>query len=438
MADIQPLHGLRYNQSLTKNLRAVICPPYDIIPPSLHEELLLRSEYNFIRLEDSQPLPQDSANDNKYTRASALLQRWLKERILVSEENPAIYIHDHYFQYQSKEYRRRGIIARVRLEEWEKGIIRPHEGIIAAARDDRLNLLWALEVNTSPILAMYEDEDRRLASLLEIQERRKPIIRANMPDGERHVVRSVIDSATLAEISRYLAERPLYIADGHHRYTSALTYRREKMACTPDASSNSAFNFVMMTLVSFSDPGLMILAPHRLIRGIPGSVLDGLESRLGEFFHITKLALSRADAWTEVDKLVNKPDAPGFAYLSAESNNVLVLTLRDQTAMNQIMPYFHSELYRKLDVSIIDHVILEKILGMGIGGTDEAKISYSYDRQDAVSKIMKREFQLALLLKTVKPELIKTVADAGDKMPRKSTYFYPKAPAGLVVNPLTD
>lgn len=438
MADIQPFRGLRYRKSLVKDFASVICPPYDIISPTFHEELHKRSEYNFVRLEDAKNFPQDTANDNKYTRAAATLQQWLTQRVLIPERKPAIYLHDHYFQHQGKEWKRRGIMARVRLEEWETRVVRPHEGILGAARDDRLNLLWALHVNTSPVLAMYEDKRKRLANLLTEQEKLRPVITTTTPDGERHIVRAITDVEMLKKISAHFTNLPLYIADGHHRYTSALTYRREKAAVTPSASSDDAFNFVMMTLVSFTDPGLVILAPHRLIRGIEKSVIDTLEKRLIEFFDIMKLPLDDRDIWRKADKLMTQDSPVRFSCLTTGANHLSILTLKEHSIDGQTMPLFHSELYRKLDVSIIDHIILEKILGLGIGGSDETKINYRYDRQDALECVLKQEYQVAFFLKPVKPKLIKAVADVNDKMPRKSTYFYPKTPAGLVVNQLTD
>jgi uncharacterized protein (DUF1015 family) len=438
VADVQPFRGLRYSKSLVKDFSKVICPPYDIISPAFHEELHNRSEYNFIRLEDAKTFPQDTPTDNRYTRAAETLQKWLTDRVLISERKPAIYIHDHFFKQAGKEQRRRGIMARVRLEEWESGIIRPHEGILGPARDDRLSLLWALQVNTSPVLAMYADRRNRLATLLDSQDELKPVIDTVLPEGDRHVVCAITDKDVVGKISKHFDELPLYIADGHHRYTSALTYRREQAAMNPSFSSEAAVNFVLMSLVSFTDPGLIILAPHRLIRGIERSVIDTLETRLDEFFEITRLHIDAKDYWQKIDRLMKMTGNVRFASLITNTEHISVLTLKEHSIDGQTMPLFHSELYRKLDVSVIDHIILEKILGLGIGGADETKISYSYDREDALNRVSKGEYQVAFFLKPVRPDLIKAVADANDKMPRKSTYFYPKAPAGLVVNKLTD
>ena len=169
MAEIRPFHGVYYNQSLVKDLATVICPPYDIITPQMQQELYQRSEHNFIRLEFGRELPQDKDTDNKYTRAAATLGEWLEQGVLDDGETPAIYLHDHYFTYQGKEYRRRGIVCLVKLEEWSKMVVRPHEGTLSKPKGDRLSLLWALQANTSPILALFEDRRGRISSLLEAQ-----------------------------------------------------------------------------------------------------------------------------------------------------------------------------------------------------------------------------------------------------------------------------
>ena len=435
MAEIRPFRGLRYNQSLVNDLSAVICPPYDIIPPQLQQELYLRSEYNFVRLEAGRELPQDTLTDNKYTRSAATLERWLAQGILELDEAPALYLHDHYFRHQGEQYRRRGIIACVRLEEWDKMVIRPHEGTLSGPRDDRLSLLWALQANTSPILAMFEDQGQQLSSLLAAQERSKPLISLSSADGEKHNIWAITEPEIVNQISGSLVEQPLYIADGHHRYSSALAYQRARRAYAPSSSGDEAFNFVMMTLVDFNDPGLIILAPHRLVRGISKELLDGLMAKLEAFFEIGELPLSMPGIWQRVDQLLAEPKGVRLVFFGPAVGDLFVLGLRDMAAISQIMPYFHSELYKRLDVSIIDHIILEKLLEVGTGD-EYAEIAYCYDRQDAVNKVLDQEYQLTFFLSPVKSGLIKAIADDGDKMPRKSTYFYPKLPAGLVFNRL--
>jgi uncharacterized protein (DUF1015 family) len=434
VAEIRPFRGVHYNQPVVDDLSSVICPPYDIITSQLQQELHHRNQHNFIRLEYGRDLPQDTATDNKYTRSADILREWLEQGVLKVDETPAIYLHDHYFTYQGRKYKRRGIIVRVRLEEWDRRVIRPHEGTLAEAKGDRLSLLWALKANTSPILAMFEDKEQQVSSLLAAQETDKPLLSSGDIDGESHRVWAITRPEVVDSICGSLAEQPLYIADGHHRYESALAYQRERRTSYSSLSGDEAFNFVMMTLVDFSDAGLVVLPPHRLVRGIPRATIDELMTKLKLFFEIEKLPLSMPDVWRRADaSLTGNAGRLGVILFGLDPEHLFVLWLRDFAAASKMMPYFHSELYKKLDVSIVDHIILEKLLGLS-SGREEARITYGYDRLDAVSRVLDQEYQLAFLLSPVRIGAIKAIADAGDQMPRKSTYFYPKTPAGLVLN----
>ena len=437
MAEVHPFRGVRYNQELVKDLADVICPPYDIISPQLQQELYRRSQYNFVRLEHNRELPQDTATDNKYTRSAAILERWLEQGILVVDEAPTIYLHDHYFNYRGKERRRRGIIACVRLVEWDEKVVRPHEGTLVEHTDDRLSLLWVCQANTSSILALFEDQGQRVSSLLSAQEPSQPVISSSGDRGERHNVWAVTEPEVIDQICGSLAHQPLYVADGHHRYESALTYQRERRTRSPSVSGDEAFNFVMMELVDFSDPGLIILPAHRLVRGMSRATLNELTAKLGSFFEIEELPLDKPDVWQQIDRLLAAGETNGvrLVLLGLAEGRLLLLRLRDFTVADQMMPYFHSELYKRLDVDIVDDVILGKLVGLGSGG-GELTLSYSYDGEDAVNKVLEQEYQLAFLLSPVKVEVVKAIADAGDRMSKKATYFYPKAPAGLVFNQL--
>lgn len=436
MAEIRPFRGVRYNQQLVNDLSSVICPPYDVITPQLGQELYHLSEYNFVRLEQGRQLPQDTIRDNKYTRSAATLEQWLKLGVLRVDEAPAVYLHDHYFRHQEKQYRRRGIIVCVRLEEWDRKVIRPHEGTLAMPGNDRLSLLWALQANTSPILALYEDQGK-IASLLALAEGSQPVISLSTATGESHRIWAITEPGVISQIGASLAHKPLYIADGHHRYESALTHQRERQACAASLSGDEGFNFVMMTLVSFADPGLIILPPHRLVRGISRASLSGLLAKLRSFFEVEEMPLSTPGIWQRVDELLaGDADQVKLILFGLAPEHLYLLRLRNFAATSQMIPYFHCQLYKRLAVSILDHIILEKLLGLS-GGSEEASLDYSYDKLDAVNRVLNQEYQLAFLLSPVKVEAVKAIADAGDRMPRKSTYFYPKLPAGLVFHRLT-
>jgi len=433
MADVKPFRGVRYNRQSVGDLSAVICPAYDVITPRMGDELYSRSQYNFIRLEQGRELPQDTPAENKYTRSAATLEQWLKLGVLRADPEPAIYLHDQYFMHQGKRHCRRGIIVAVGLEEWDKGSIRPHEAIQGKPMGDRLSLLWALNANTSPILALYEDQGERLSSLLRLAGQGEPVIATGGDGGEEHSVWAITDPEIIADISAALSRQRLYIADGHHRYESALTYRRERLSCSPPASDKDGSALVAMTLVSFTDPGLLILPSHRLVGGIHKASLSQMRAELGELFEVEEVPLPAFDDWQRVEDFLMGKDAGELtlALFGLDREHLFLLRLRDFAATDEMMPYFHSDIYKRLDVSIIDHVILENMLGLG-GGGDGLVIDYGCDSQEAVARVLNEEFQLALLLSPIGAVTIKAIADAGDRLPKKSTYFYPKLPAGLV------
>ncbi|MGD1118769.1 MAG: DUF1015 domain-containing protein [Dehalococcoidales bacterium] len=433
MADIRPFHGIHYNPSQVKDLAKVICPPYDIIPPQLQQTLYERSENNFIRIEYGKELPQDKDNSNKYTRAAATLNLWLEQRVLIEDEKPALYLDEHQFSHQGKTLRRRAVNCIVRLEDWSKGIIRPHEGTLTKAKSDRLSMLWTLQANTSPIMALYEDKDGVIASFLNKEMKQKPAYSAANVDGESHRVWAVSGERVIGQVQDSLMNQPLYIADGHHRYESALAYQRERRGGpVPPGAKEEPYDFVMMTLLDMMEPGLVILPAHRLVRGLESSILEELPTRLNTFFDSKEYVLNKKDIGEQVHRLMAVNDGKVRLILCGlNQGRFLTLTLRDPDMVRPMFPAFHSELYQTLDVSIVDHVILEELLGISHEKVGSF-LDYVNDAPEAIKKVQDGEYQLGIIVNPVKPEVIKAIADSGDRMPRKSTYFYPKVPAGLV------
>jgi uncharacterized protein (DUF1015 family) len=434
MADIRPFRGVHYNKEAVDDISGVICPPYDIITPRMDEELHRRSPYNFIRIEYNRIQPGDSDTNNRYTRSAAIFRQWLEEKVMVADEAPAIYVHDQFFNLGGAAYRRRSLIVRVRLEAWEKNIIRPHENTFKGPKKDRINLLRALNANTSPVMAMYEDKDHLISSLLNGQDKGDLLISTAELDGERHNVWMITEPQAVKELIEYFKGKPLYVADGHHRYESALVYQRERSQCDSSSDLDAPYNFVMMTLLDMDDPGLIIFPTHRLLHGLEPSALHTLEDRLKQYFDIQELPLNHPDMWHRVDALM--VDGVGLKLLIAglSEGKMSILTLRDFASISSRMPSSHSDVYKKMDVSIVDHIILEEILGMQ--SDDERRIAYTHNRQEAVDRVLSGDCQLAVITGMVKSQTIKDIADVGDRMPRKSTYFYPKLPSGLIVNHL--
>ena len=436
MAELYPFRGIRYNQRLVMDLCKVICSPYDIITPERQRELYRRSEYNFVRLDAPVGSADDKCEDSKWQRAAATLNDWLDKGVLQIDGVPAIYIHDHYFAYLGKEYMRCGIVAVVRLEEWDKMIVRRHERILPELKKARLSQLKTMKAGTSPLLAFFKNQGGQVSSLLSAAKLGRPIISLSSTIEGRHNVWSITEPRLISRICDSLAEKPLYIADGHHRYEAALAYRAERRASYPSASRDDACNFAMMTLTSDSDPGLIVRPFHRLIRGIPESVLGGLLTGLKAFFKVEEWPLDMPNVWLKVDSLLanmdpDKPDEVVMVLFGLASDKIFVLRVGDLVAISRAMPASQSEEYKKLDVSIADQIILEKLLQI-TGGKREKLLAFSLDRRDAVQKVLGNKYQLALLLRTARVEQIMKIADAGETMPEKSTRFYPKPPTGFV------
>ncbi len=433
MADIRPFHGVHYSPALVKDLAKVICPPYDVITPQIQQELYQRSDFNFVRIEYGRDLPHDKDTDNKYTRASATLKNWLKQQVLVADASPSIYVNDHQSKHLGKTLHRREIHCLVKLEEWDRMIVRPHEGTLSRPKGDRLSLLWALQANTSPIMALYEDQEKRISGWLDAGTRGRPALSAGAVNGENHRLWAIKDEKTIVRICAYLADQPLYIADGHHRYESALAYQRERRSLLKSTAAGQPFDFVMMTLTDFADPGLVILPAHRLVRGLPQSSLDGLLPGLTTFFKAEELQPDKVARQAQINELLAEDTSEVKLLLCGPGQERLFrLILSDFNPVRSMIPYFHSELYQKLDVSIVDHVILEELLGLSHESAG-AYLDYTNDALEAIRRVREHEYQLALIVNPVKPQAIKSIADSGDRMPRKSTYFYPKVPAGLVL-----
>jgi uncharacterized protein (DUF1015 family) len=435
MADVRPFRGTHYNTDVIDDILEVICPPYDIISPQMQQDLYQVNKHNFVKVEFNRELPQDTPEDNRYTRAASALKEWSEEGVLVKDSGLATYLYDQHFRYKEKEYRRRSIIVDVRLEEWDSKNVRPHEGTLGGPKIDRINLIRACQGNTSSILSLYHDPEHRISSILEKKSSEAPLIQCSNADGEKHFIWAITDKTDIRLIQKELSTKPVYIADGHHRYESALAYKHEQVALSPSTSGDEPFNFTMMTLVDISDPGLLVLPPHRLVRGISKANLDAFLPKLHSFFDVKEIPLSAPGIWREAETSLARGSSHDTLMLFGLSlENLYMLSLKDPSVAGQLMPFFHTETYKRLMVSVVDHIILEELLEVKNSGKEPLVLDYSYDMQQAVNRVITQEYQLAFLLSPLKVSVVKDIADAGDRMPRKSTYFYPKLPSGLIIN----
>ena len=421
MAEISPFSGVRYNQEIVGDMASVICPPYDVISPEEQRAYYEKSEYNAIRIEHGIVLPEDTKTNDKHSRASTIFNQWLKDRILTLDHVPSLYIHEHTFTYQNIRKRRLGFIACVRLEPWENKVIFPHENTVPGIKTDRLDLMRACAANFSPLLGLYEDLGQKVTKLLTLQASRKPAIEFTEAD-EAHKLWVANEPEFVQRVSHSLASRPIYIADGHHRYETALAYRDERRQ--ENSPDNEAFNFVMMSLVSFSDPGLIVLPVHRLVNNLSSKAVAQFRGNLETFFEVESVPLGEAGL----------PEARGAItrILGLEAGSVIALKPRQPSSLKEMMPEDHSEIYKRLDFSIVQHLVIDKLTALDKGSS----VAYTPNMVQARRLAESGEYQLAFVLNPISVATIKAIADANDKMPGKSTFFYPKLPTGLVINRL--
>lgn len=432
MADIRPFPGIRYAPDLRAHLASLVTPPYDVISSAAQASYYERHPANIIRLELGRDEAQDDALNNRYTRAAATLADWRMQGIMRQEAQPALYLYRQGFRSGANDYWRTSLLARVRLEPWEAGVVLPHEHTLAKPKSDRLNLLRACAANLSPIMSLYEDADGLMQRLLE------PLMKQPAQDaftddaGENHTLLPITDADHIAQVQHFFAQRQLFIADGHHRYETALAYREELREMRKELHPDDAANFVLMALIAFEDPGLVILPTHRVVKDLPADRISGFLERLSRYFTIERV-------------LENIEPEEALAKLPASGAGIFILVMGDGVLRVQAQPEVlqkmadtgRSAAWQKLDVALVQTLALEQTLGLDAEAVTGGNfLSYTRDVAAAAQAVRSGEAQLAVLMRPTPVEQLRDVALAGDRMPQKSTYFYPKLISGLVINPL--
>ena len=432
MADVRPLRGLRYAPEAVKDLADVVTPPFDVISPAAQERYYARNPYNVIRLELGKITPEDNTLNNRYTRASQTLAEWRLDGVLHQEEAPAYYAYQQIFKHGDQSYTRTSLVARIRLEPWEKHVVLRHEFTRKKDKDDRLQLLRACSVNLSPIMSMYSDPQGRIRRLLG-DYLAHPQIHITDESGEEHLLHPVIDPAVIERIQDFFAERQLYIADGHHRYETALNYRNEVLEARPDLPADDPANFVMMSLVDLDDPGMLVLPTHRLFVDLSPQMLADLSSeRLGRYLTVRELEHVDINTLRELEQ--SGEQAPAFLLATGQQGWLLSPNEQGRARMTRAG---HSAAWQTLDVSIAHTLILEEVLNLQAEDLVAGKyVVYTHDEREALDALARDRVQAALFLNATRVRQICEIADADDQMPQKSTYFYPKLITGLVMNPL--
>jgi uncharacterized protein (DUF1015 family) len=411
MAEVQAFRGVRYRLGAAEEAAAVVAPPYDVISASDQEALEARDPRNIVRLE----LPRDTPEADRYTNAAQLFRQWLAEGVLEREGAPALYVYGQRYALGDTVQERLGLMAALKVEPYEAGVVLPHEQTFPKHKEDRFRLLSAAKAQFSPIFGLYSAPEVGVRARLESAAGSEPAAVAVDREGVEHRLWPVTDPEFVAWAHKAFAGRQVFIADGHHRYETSMRYREHRRAETPDAGE-SPFDYVMTFLVEMDDPGLVLLPTHRLVpTGLPGKA--GMRSRLEAYFQIADTTVAEVDQLEHHQVGIVHPDGSAWK-----------LTLTDADALNRLDSE-HSAAWRDLDVVVLHRLILEEALRLD----EHAEIVYTRDPAEARNRVISGEFQASFILPAPRVEELKDVANAGDKMPHKSTYFWPKAISGLVV-----
>ncbi|MBD3344520.1 MAG: DUF1015 family protein [Chitinivibrionales bacterium] len=432
MAEIRPFCGYRFNLDDPGNLQQFVAPPYDMIDGDMQEILYRKDPHNIIRIIQNKPEPGDQVNNDRHQRAAALLNKWITENILLKDSEPSIYVYRQRFSAgednDAVTYERTGIVARVRLVDFKEKIVLPHENTLSAPKVDRYELLKATHCNTGQIFGIIQDEGDFFGSVS------KAVTDAPAgsftDDNVQHTLFRIKDQQTINRLVDLASDRIILIADGHHRYETALQFAQE--------SGEPAHQFVMMTLVSMADPGLIIRPFHRSIKKRPSVTGPAMLSKLEEYFEIKEFENSSVD---EIITFTGSRDNHRMAYLDHETRKAYFLSLSPK-GEKYLCDNTNGMSYQwnHLDVSIINSLVINKILGLPMDGTTlHDVIDYEKDITAAYHKTLDSpDYYGTFFLRPIEIGVVRDIVAGNERMPQKSTNFFPKFYSGLVLNKLEE
>lgn len=433
MADIRAFRAFRYDFGRVGSLSDVVAPPYDVIDPALQTTLYNRSPYNAIRVELNKTEPGDTSDTDKYTRAKHALRDWIDEGALVRDTARALYVYEQEFTVEGTTYQRRGFFARVRLEPFGAGRIYPHEQTMSGPKQDRLNLYRATGFNISPVFGLYPDEEGEVFAKLDGLIRNAPPLEAKDHLGVTNRLWVITDSSAISAVTGLMGPKPVFIADGHHRYETGLKYLEERQAAGEVPDRESAPNFCLMMLVGMSDPGLIILPTHRLFSGLPGVTQAELAEVLQDDFDIVSTAEGDAGAVSSWEDIQGDGSQAVLGFGTVADGKWCVARFKRPERMAELAPE-QSPAWRELGVSILHRLVVEKLLKARYGVDPSCK--YVHLMQEVLDATRAQECQLAVLVPPATMQHVETIAGNLEKMPPKSTYFFPKLLTGMVYNSL--
>jgi len=419
MADIIPFKGILYNPEKA-DVSSTMAPPYDVVSPKYKEKLYKKDLRNIIRIDFGKDMDDDSESENRYTRAAGYLADWLQEGVLTHDQEPYFYCYEIIYTLNGKEQKTMGFLGSVKIEELGSGRVHPHEMTYSKPKSDRLNILRYCSANTSPIFSLYSSEEKRTSSILEKIAQEKPFIEVRDGDGFRHSLWRITDTASIAAIKEEMSDKDVFIADGHHRYETALAFKKEMEEKGLSKTGEEPFNYVLMFLSNMEDEGLTLLPTHRIVE------LDSdihPKDALKKYFNVEKVSTEETSAEQAREQMFQKMkgNTHSFGMYLTNTGSYYALSF-NESSIDVDLP----DCLRKLDVSVLHNFIFEKLLKI-------EHYEYEMDPEVAVERAIKDSFEAVFFLNDTKIHDLKEVALAGHRMPPKSTYFYPKLLTGMVM-----
>jgi uncharacterized protein (DUF1015 family) len=433
MADIRAFRAFRYDLGRVGALSDVVAPPYDVIDPALQQALYDRSPYNAVRLVLNKEQPGDNETENRYTRAARFLREWQADDVLVRDSAQSLYVYQQDFEVEGRRHTRRGFLARVRLEPFGAGRVFAHEETMPGPKADRLRLFHATAMNVCPVFGLYPDPDGEVAARLDDAVGRALPLEAADHLGAVSRLWPVADQHAISAISGLMSPKPVYIADGHHRYETGLRYLEEQRAAGAVRDADAPANFILMALVGMSDPGLLILPTHRIVSGFPALDAARLAEVLKDHFEVEKVGAGEQgarDAWGLIEA---DGGQEWLGFCTTDDGVWQAARFKAPQAMADLAPEHGAE-WRSLAVSVLHVLVLDRLLPAALGGKAECR--YVHLLREAAGAAAAKEGRLVALVPPATMGHVARIAGNLEKMPPKSTYFYPKLLSGLVFNPL--
>ncbi len=423
MAEIKAFKGMRYTDN-GGTLNTLVCPPYDIISDAQRESYIEKNPYNIIRLE----LPK--GDDGRYREAGDTLGKWLDKEILACDVEDSIYVYEMQFTANGARRSLKGFVTLVKLTDFSEGIVLPHEETLSKAKQDRFDLMSETFCNFSQIYSLYRDENNSVYGMIDGCSKGAPDMEVTDGDGTVHRMWRVSDGNTISKLTRAFADKKLYIADGHHRYETALNFHRS-LCSSGKAVPGDDSGYVMMMLVNMENNGLVVFPTHRIVHGLSEFDSEKIINECRNYFTVAE-APDEGRMQAALNKAYDEGKKAFALYVGA--GKCFVMTLKDETAVKKLLPDM-SDAYCGLDVSVLHSLVLERIFGIDKENmANQKNLGYTRSREEALRAVDMDGADCSFILNPTKVSEIRDVAAAGEKMPQKSTYFYPKLITGLVMN----